>query len=376
MHQKLFSNLAIGLFLFTFSAATVAGQTEAAKPPAAGKKMTDDVFKNIQVLKGIPADELIPGMQFITYSLGVECSFCHVEGAMDKDDKKTKLAARKMMQMMAGINQANFNGRQQVTCYSCHRGAPHPVAIPIVAEAGMHPMPAMEHDEDNAAANLPSPDQILSKFVEAAGGASALAKVRSRELKGSMTLAGRSLPVEIISKTGNKQLTIVHLPNGDNVTAYDGDSGWMSSPNRPGHDVAGIEVASARVEADLRLPLDLKELFSDLKTSPPEKIGDREADVILGINSGEVAAKFYFDHESGLLLRILRFSKSPLGLNPTQIDYADYRVQDGVKTPFQQTIARPNSRFAIQIEQAKYNVAVDDARFARPPAPPPAAKPQ
>lgn len=376
MHRKLFFKLAAAITLLIFSAATLAGQAETAKPPSDNKKMTEDVFKNIQVLKGIPADALIPGMQFITYSLGVECSFCHVEGTMDKDDKKPKLAARKMMQMMVAINQANFNGRQQVTCYSCHRGAPHPVAIPVVSEAGMHPMPAMEHDEDNVTANLPSPDQIVSKYVEAVGGAAALAKVNSRELKGSMTVVGRSLPVEVITEMGNKQITTVHLPNGDNVTAYNGDSGWTSAPNRGVHDVSGIEVASARVEADLRLPLDLKQLFNELKSSAPEKIGDREADVILGINSGEVAAKFYFDHDSGLLLRILRFSKSPLGLNPTQIDYTDYRVQDGVETPFQQTIARPNSRFAIQIEEAKYNVAVDDARFARPPAPAPVAKPQ
>ncbi len=375
MRRKVLSRLAACLSLLLFSVAAVVGQSEAAKASASKQKMSQDVFKNIQTLKGVSADELIPAMQFITYSLGVECSFCHVEGALDKDDKKPKLMARKMMQMMATINQNNFDGKQAITCFSCHRGSLHPIAIPIVADAGMHPMPPMEHDEDNVAANLPSPDQIVSKYAEAVGGASALAKLNSRELKGLMTVAGHSLPLEIIGKTGNKQLTIVHLPNGDNVTAYNGDSGWTSAPNRPVHDVPETEVASARVEADLRLPLDLKELFSELKTSPPEKIGDHEVDVITGINSGEVAAKLYFDHETGLLLRILRFAKSPLGPNPTQIDYADYRVQDGVNTPFQQTIARPNSRFAIQIEQAKYNVAVDDARFARPAMPPPAAKP-
>ena len=46
--------------------------------------------------------------KFISSSLGVECSFCHVEGALEKDDKKPKQTARKMMQMMAAINQANF----------------------------------------------------------------------------------------------------------------------------------------------------------------------------------------------------------------------------------------------------------------------------
>ena len=106
----------------------------------------------------------------------------------------------------------------------------------------------------------------------------------------------------------------------------------------------------------------------------PERIGDREVYVISGLNAGEPAAKFYFDGQSGLLVRTLRYVNSPLGQNPTQIDYADYRDQDGVKTPFQLTIARPDTRLTIQIDEAKYNVPLDDARFARP-ANAPAEKP-
>src|SRR5215831_44287 len=69
--------------------------------PAAGgpPKTTEQAFKNIQVMKGLPAEQLIPSMQFISASLGVECEFCHVERAFDKDEKKPKEFARKMMQM-------------------------------------------------------------------------------------------------------------------------------------------------------------------------------------------------------------------------------------------------------------------------------------
>jgi len=61
---------------------------------------------------------------------------------------------------------------------------------------------------------------------------------------------------------------------------------------------------------------------------------------------------------------------SPLGRNPTQIDYSDYRNEGNVKMPFQRTIARPGTRFTIQIEQARNNVAVDDTKFAKPSAEP------
>src|SRR6202051_2040821 len=99
---------------------------------AAGPKKAEEQFKNIQVLKGIPADQLIPAMQFITASLGVECEFCHVEGAFEKDDKKPKQTARKMMEMMFAINKENFEGHREVTCYSCHRGSADPVGMPPV----------------------------------------------------------------------------------------------------------------------------------------------------------------------------------------------------------------------------------------------------
>ena len=83
-------------------------------------------YKNIQVLKDIPADQLIPSMQFITAALGVECEFCHVASPagkleFDKDDKDEKKTAREMMQMMFAINQNNFDGKRGVTCNTCHR---------------------------------------------------------------------------------------------------------------------------------------------------------------------------------------------------------------------------------------------------------------
>jgi photosynthetic reaction center cytochrome c subunit len=366
---RVFRAFTVSAALVLFAATGTGGQTEPSKPASVKLKLTEDVYKNIKTLKGIPADQLIPAMQFITYSLGVECSYCHVENAFEKDDKKPKETARKMMQMMTAIDRENFDAKQMVTCYSCHRGAPKPIATPIVVEAGTHP--ALENTPREGApvpANIPPVDQIIAKYTEAVGGAQALAKINTRDLKGTISLGGRNIPVEVVGKLGNRQLTIVHLPNGDSVTAYNGASGWTSAPNRPVHEIPEAEVTSARVEAELRLAVNLKRIFSELKSATPEKIGDREAYVVSGMNAGEVAAKFYFDEESGLLLRVLRFTQSPLGRNPTQIDYADYRTQDGVKIPFQQTIARPNSRIAIHIDQAASNAPVDDARFARPAA--------
>lgn len=61
----------------------------------AAPKLAEKEYKNIQALKGIPADQVIPSMQFIAASLGVDCEYCHVPRQMEKDDKKPKVTARK-----------------------------------------------------------------------------------------------------------------------------------------------------------------------------------------------------------------------------------------------------------------------------------------
>ena len=220
------------LFLLLSSGALLSGQSSPADPAASKSKMAEQAFKNIQVLKDIPADQLIPAMQFITYSLGVECSYCHLEGAFEKDDKKPKQAARKKMQMMFAINHDTFEGKRDVTCYSCHRGSAHPVGTPVIAEAGpdVSQMPV----ESVPPPDAPNPEQILAKYVEAIGGASAIEKLSSRVEKGNIDISGRQFPVELFSKLPGRRVLIIHLPSGDNITAWDdGNSGWISTPGRP-----------------------------------------------------------------------------------------------------------------------------------------------
>ncbi len=182
-----------------------------AAPQAAnsgGPKTAGQQFKNIKVLKDIPADQLIPAMQFIAASLGVECEFCHVQDAFDKDDKKTKVTARKMMEMMFTINEENFDGQREVTCYSCHRGSPKPVAMPPVMTAEAKPAAGAEviHEGGNAKeSNGPSADELFEKYLKAVGGAAAVDKVTSRVMKGTITFGDSNVPIEIYSKAPDER---------------------------------------------------------------------------------------------------------------------------------------------------------------------------
>jgi photosynthetic reaction center cytochrome c subunit len=343
----------------------------------AGEKKAEEQFKNIQVLKGIPAYQVIPSMQFITASLGVECDFCHVQGAFEKDDKKTKQTARKMMEMMFAINKENFDGEREVTCYSCHRGSTDPVGMPPVmtedpkGSMGMAGKPEAETKEKNAQDNpLPTADQILDKYVQAVGGAGAVDKITSRAMKGEITFAGRSLPIDIYSKDPDKRVSFTHMQEGDNITAFDGHEGWLGMTGRPVREMQGSDLDGAAIDADLHLATHLKQMFSRVLLRGTDKIEDHETYMVVGQREGKPPIRLYFDQQTGLLIRLVRFGESALGRLPTQIDYADYRDAGDVKIPYRWTLARPSGRFTIQVSEVKENVPLDDAKFAKPPAPP------
>src|SRR4029077_8516097 len=127
----------------------------------------------------------IPAMQFVTSSLGVQCSYCHVENAFDKDDKKTKVTARKMVRMMLDIDAANFEGKQVVTCNTCHRGNPKPLAIPLIPESQPRLISEAELPSQPNPPTLPDAKEIVAKYVATIGGEAGIAKLRSLEEKGT-----------------------------------------------------------------------------------------------------------------------------------------------------------------------------------------------
>jgi hypothetical protein len=181
-----------------------------------------------------------------------------------------------------------------------------------------------------------------------------------------MTVGGKSSSIEVFDQDPDKQVLIRHMPAGDSVTAFNGHQGWSSIPGRPVRDAHGADLDAAQMDADLHFPLHIKQVFAELRVEYPEKIGDREAYVVSGIRQGQPPVKLYFDEQSGLLVRLVRYAQSPLGLGPTRIDYGDYRDADGMKIPFRWTVAQPDGSSTIQVEQIQQNIPIDDSKFAKP----------
>ena len=378
-------------------AALIGARTAAQTPPPNTPLLSDQVFKNVQALKGIPVDEFLGTMGIMAASLQFDCSDCHVNaGTANVDwaaDTPRKIMARRMVNMVATINQSNFGGRQLVTCWTCHRNRDKPLVTPTLAT--IYGTPTVEPDDViTQFPGLASPESILDRYIQASGGAQRLAGLTSISAEGisvSFGGFGGDGAVEIVARAPDRRSTIIlfkaETNRGDQIRSYDGRTGWVRTPlNVVGeYQLIGSDLDGARVDAQLSFPGQIKNILTNLKSGPPATITDLPAptsqasvlqgaignqshvvDVVQGTGPRGLLVTLYFDQQTSLLLRELRYGLSPIGRVPTQIDFADYRDVNGIKLPFRITYAWLDGRDAIVLNQIQTNVPVDEAKFGRP----------
>ena len=315
-------------------------------------------FKNIQIFKGLPATQLEPTMAFISGSLGVRCNYCHVPNSFDKDDKPTKLTARRMIQMVFDLNKGSFKGQGTVSCFTCHRGKPTPVSVPVVGQnlwASASPTPA---------ASLPSVKQILDRYVQALGGAEALTKITSRTAKGSRIGAdGVLVPEEVHQKAPDKILTVTSYPNVVFSNGFNGTVGWAHSSREGATPLPEQLLDQIKRDAVFYKELKTEELYSSLTALGRASVRDADAYVIQATPVNGAVEKLFFDVGTGLLVRRYTESDTPLGKLPLQLDYEDYREVDGIKQPFLSHWSMPGRIWGRKIDEIKQNIPLDDSRF-------------
>ena len=347
-------------------------------------RMADDVFKNIQVLKGLTVDEFMETMGLFSAALNVCCGDCHVGAGgsnpqWDKDIPR-KLVARQMIRVMNNVNKSNFGGAQMVTCWTCHRGGTPPATTPSIDAIYSDPVPMYPDvlPQASAGAVVPSADVIFEKYIQALGGADALSKLTSYSGKGTSTTFGADQlnPAEIFAKGPDKYVTFVHQREGDMIRTYDGHNAWVVLPLTVTgeYELTASAAEGGKLDGELAFPGNIKSFFKTWRVSYPANVDGHEVNVVQGSGPLGFIATFYFDKQSGLLLRMVRYASSAVGRVPTQIDFADYRPVAGVMMPFKRTYGWVSGREEYTLTEIKPNVPVDDAKFAKPPTPPASPK--
>jgi len=379
-------------------------QPAQAQADAGGPKM-EDVYKNIQVFKGQPAEQMLITMRFIRASLGVACTYCHAEpddtqtGPDAKLEKKTadhplpgwwadepareidtprKQVARMMMRMTAAINKENFGGRTEITCFTCHRGNIHPASnFNASLVAAMSPSAG-----DSKSLTDVSVDQLLDKFIAAIGGEAAQ-KVSTRITKGTVQYGsliaergnGRNPPpyaVEISAKLPGMRALVTREGNGV-VRSSNGEKGWQQGrfSNDPRHqprDMRSYEHANFKLEDPYFFAGQLKQLVTGMRVARMDNVNGKPAYVVAGRDQVLPDIQLYFDKESGLLLRVVSQAQGLVGRLPMQYDFSDFRDVDGLKVPYHwvTTDIFEGQSYTYMITDVQQNVSVDEARFVRP----------
>jgi photosynthetic reaction center cytochrome c subunit len=277
--------------------------------------------------------------------------------------------ARQMIAMMNAINETNFGGRPRVTCYTCHRTSPTPDDVPSLAAQYADVV-----DDPNSMNLVRSrtvmPDQVFAKYMQALGGAqkvAALTSFTARGTYGGFNTGGADLPIEINAKAPNQRMQIVRAPDAENVKVFNGQKAWVAEGWRPLPlmELTAGNLEGARIEALTLFPATIKDSFTGWQVGTGT-IDDKPVQVLQGRSAG-MPVNFYFD-DAGLLVRTVRWNRTPVGTVPTQTDFSDYRDVAGVKMPFKTIITWTDGQNTIALNQVQANVAMDASKFATPKA--------
>ena len=343
--------------------------------------LAETVFKDVQVLKGIPVDEFMDTMGMFAAATTKDCTGCHapeiLTGSRDAFATPTPMIqrARQMVVMMNTINRNYFRGEKRVTCYSCHSATSNPQRVPNLSI--QYGTPPAENPDRLEFVALPDRanevDQIFAKYIQAIGGAQRLGSVKTFSATG--TYAGWDtsrveVSVELFGRAPDALTTIVHRREGDNVFVFDGNSAWFAGVDAavPNFTLTytGGNLAGARVDALVAVaPHTVQQAFSRWQVSEDVIGDDTPVTILQGTNQGELPVNLYFD-ESGLLVRLVRWADTAVGPVPTQFDFSDYREVGGIRRPFRWVKAWTNNQVVFALKDVRINAPVDVSRFAKP----------
>jgi hypothetical protein len=365
-----------GMSVVCLSAIPLLGQ---AGVPAKGQT-AGEVFKNVTTtpLKGLTVDDFMGSMGVMAAALGFDCADCHTGAGTDKvvweADTNRKKMARRMTEMVATINKQNFGGAPLVSCWTCHHGKDVPATT--IALDNLYGPPNEEKDDIIAKDDSqPAATVILDKYIAALGGAEKLSTLKSFVATGTQ---GGYVQVkgggrfEIFAKAPDQRTVRVTYPDapdrGNQSRDFNGTTGWVTTPRAllGEYQVEGTELDGLHFDAELAFPGQIKQVLTNLRVGYPDVIDGHDVEVVQGRGPRNLLVTLYFDKKSGLLVREIRFGRTPIGRVPSQVDYSDYRDVDGIMFPFQYKFSWLDGRDNYKLTDVKINAPIDESRFGKP----------
>lgn len=396
--------MAILIYMWIVAAGLAAGQAAqpaAQNPPAAQPQtsappagpMAPERYKDIQVLTDVPADQLVTTMRYFVIATGIQCNGCHQTDATTGQlnpaaDSRGKTTARGMINLVKTVNAGSFGAR--INCATCHAGRNQPAGLPLaqamtpeqIAQAAQAAAASGQGGQSagGAAAQgqggrgqqpaAPPVNDVIAKYIDAIGGETAVAKLQSRIMAGTLTnRAGQTLPFTI-EQSGNRFRYGIESAAAV-ARGFDGAEGWSRNGDRVSA-LAGWDLSEAQALADLTAPMQLK-AATNLQGGRGARLPGASAGSTVTANlvqrpiSPTTTERLFFDSTSGLLRRRQIITRTPLnGVLTDQFDYADYKAEAGVQMPHTIVFNNWNTLDTMTITSVKVNVPVDESRTSKP----------
>jgi hypothetical protein len=334
------------LLIFAFAATPFilvnAQQTAEKQAPT-----SEQVFKNIQVFKGVPASDLIPSMEFMSASLKYECSDCH--DAKDFSvETPAKETTRKMVILQRDINDTHFSGRTEVTCYTCHGGKEKPEITPLPVGV------TLRHPRMDPA---PRPADLFAKHIAASGKSSAaLVRVGTLTAPNDATHKVETAPLEFIQAPGGK----FRMVSGSRKVGSNGAVTWYGTdPMADEPAFIFSRIGKSWIGSDVFAGLEGPAVYGK------ETIGKSQTAVVRASRPSTVSTQeLYFDTKTNLLVRLMNARRSSLGTVVSTIDYSNYKKVDGMQVPMKVVMTfAGGQQWIMEFKSAKVDPSVSDSVF-------------
>lgn len=309
-------------------------------------KPAEQVFKNIVSFKGTKASDVIPAMEFMSASLGVKCDFCHTQDRAS-DEKREKGTAREMIAMQKDINERHFEGRNVVTCASCHGGHTHPLPVPPVTGVDVRARRSTDV----------KPADVLAAYAKAVGGDPAK-PISAVALSGTVTEQGEKSPTEAIYN-GASYLITTKGAKGEMKEGFNGQAAFIGTMTVP-LQFAGQHV---RERAYTVSPDQLPQIPNP--SGATATLNGKDMLVVRGQLANEsTQGTYFFDKENGLLMRAMYSYPTVLGSIVQINDFSDYRKVNGVELPMTIASHSPEGETLRHYTSIHLNPKIDPSIFA------------
>src|SRR5580693_10333132 len=229
-----------------------------------------------------------------------------------------------------------------------------------------------------AAATMPTGEQVLDHYVQAIGGRAAWMKLNSRVSKGTIEIPAMDNltgTVEIHEKAPNLMLAVINLGGAAFEQGYDGNVGWSDNPRDGLRELSGGELDDARREANFYHAVELKKNYTKMTVTGIERVNEHDTYAVEATRAEGAPDRIYFDTQSGLMVRSVNQRYTTDGVTEFTADVDDYTELDGVKLPFTVRQTGASATFIIRFTEVHHNLQLTDGQFAKPPAEPAAEAP-